>query len=471
MPPPAPPPAPPRLLRNFFAGWPDVLYRYLLQLSQTIGGLASGVYNSAVAPIEGATGVQIVADAGNIEQSAPAGAITRAAQIGFADVATNASGTALASRRANGQAALISDSVISTAGAATSTRSAEAVGGPAVADTSARSLSAAATADTSVTSTVTTASSSVTVVGTTNAYCNRQVNGNISQANTTSSGQSSAQANVSAVSGGGIATALLTATGVNTSVAGMRSLAVGHSGEARVETEIVAAGAQFRISTSVGAGLLTRLTLDPNGRLLIGPGTPAARRIFEVTSTTEGACPWPSMDTTQENALAAACGIADVRLTIFNVNLGEVRYFIWDVTTNTGCFTNGQIKGQWSAGASLTTAGTQYIPAGAATTSATSLGGVVQQTGSICTLLYSYVGDAANGGQTATITLERSVGGGAFAAVPGATSGAVATTAGQKAARIFFGKFAVTEGDLLRPVITVSAGLAVALDNVAVSVE
>ena len=84
-------------------------------------------------------------------------------------------------------------------------------------------------------------------------------------------------------------------------------------------------------------------------------------------------------------------------------------------------------------------------------------------------LCYSYVGAAGNvAGQTVTFTVERSTDNGAtWAAIAGATSGALATnSAAPTAAIVSFTPVPVAAGDQIRVVATISADLITALTMV-----
>lgn len=127
-------------------------------------------------------------------------------------------------------------------------------------------------------------------------------------------------------------------------------------------------------------------------------------------------------------------------------------------------------SGSFAAQSSLVTAAAQTIPPGCAavTALAASAGGglgiTVKATGKrISRASFRFTGDAANvAGQTATmVVLLNGV------AIPGATSGALATTAGNKSADVnFTTPVELADGDRLTSTFTPSAGLTAACTNV-----
>lgn len=103
----------------------------------------------------------------------------------------------------------------------------------------------------------------------------------------------------------------------------------------------------------------------------------------------------------------------------------------------------------------------QFVPPGSRTTTSTTANvGVLQETvGTVSTLCVNFIGDAANvGGQTLTFQLLRSVGGAAAAAVAGAVTAAIPTTAGAHSATVSFTGVSVAVGDILT--LTAAVGVA-----------
>lgn len=128
--------------------------------------------------------------------------------------------------------------------------------------------------------------------------------------------------------------------------------------------------------------------------------------------------------------------------------------------------------GSFAAQASLVNAAAQTVPpSGAVTalagTAGATLGLKCKALGRIISRAsFRFVGDAANvAGQTATIIILLN-----GVAIPGATSGALATTAGAKTADVdFTSPVTLTDGDRLTCTLTPSAGLTAVLTDVEVT--
>ncbi len=130
--------------------------------------------------------------------------------------------------------------------------------------------------------------------------------------------------------------------------------------------------------------------------------------------------------------------------------------------------------GIWAADASLVNAAAQFIPMGGTVTLLTAGAGIMQCAGRpLSKLNVAFQGNVLNvAGQTATIKIQRSTDHGAtFADVAGATSGALATTAGANSASIAFASVLIAEGDVLQAVITPSAILTAVLTNIEVALK
>ncbi len=134
----------------------------------------------------------------------------------------------------------------------------------------------------------------------------------------------------------------------------------------------------------------------------------------------------------------------------------------------------GIMCARWAADASLVNAAAQFIPMYGAATSLTAVTGAMNPgPRSIGQIDVAFTGNAANvAGQTVTIKIQRSTDHGAtFADVTGATSGALATTAGAKHAEIAFTAVTLADGDILQAVITPSAALTAVVTTVSVAVR
>lgn len=127
----------------------------------------------------------------------------------------------------------------------------------------------------------------------------------------------------------------------------------------------------------------------------------------------------------------------------------------------------------WGADASLTNAAAQYLGAGGRTVSSLTVlaGVVVAKPGPISTVDIAFVGNAGNVAQTITGKIQRSTDHGVtFADVPGASSGALATTAGGQGSSISFPSVFMNQGDILIALATPSAPLGAVVTDLVMSV-
>lgn len=130
--------------------------------------------------------------------------------------------------------------------------------------------------------------------------------------------------------------------------------------------------------------------------------------------------------------------------------------------------------GQFSAQSSLVNAAAQFVPQGAALTALAGTAGagngitVMAVNRIISRMRAQFIGNAANvAGQTVTIILLLD-----GVAIAGATSGALATTAGLKTSGVveFTAPITLTDGQRLTCTLTPSAGLTAAVTDVDVAV-
>jgi Neuraminidase (sialidase) len=214
--------------------------------------------------------------------------------------------------------------------------------------------------------------------------------------------------------------------------------------------------------------------------LILGPGATnlttllGAREIFGVCATAGGITVAMGAIVDMNPATLAGITITGATQDVSIVDdSGATQAYTYAQISPT-MWTGRNSQTAWSADASLVNAAAQFIPSGALVTQLAQSSGVMQSSPRYVSKLdVAFIGDVANvAGQTATIKIVKSTDNGVtWADLAGATSGALATTAGAKQSKILFTAVLLAEGTLLAAVVTPSALLTQPLTLISVGLR